>query len=154
MRWMLHVVIAFVALAALGPQARAQEGPRGPDSASTPPKSAKPPKRSRNVISSEEVAYVKERGARTAYDIIQRLHTEWFHTRGATGSEGRPGPGADPAPGGPVIYIDQARMGDDPRRLRDVPLEAVHEIRYLTAPEATARFGSGYQHGAIVVTTG
>jgi hypothetical protein len=154
MRRMLQLVIAMTAIAVLAPEIRAQGGEGGSDSVSTQLKSAKRPKRSRNRISLEEVAYVRERGARTAYDAIQQLHTEWFHTRGATGSEGRPGPGSDPAPGGPVIYIDQARMGDDSQRLRDVPLEAVREIRFLSAPEATARYGSGYQHGAIIVTTG
>ena len=50
-----------------------------------------------------------------------------------------------------VVYVNDVRMGG-PEALQNVGAEAVVAIRYLDAAQA-ARYGTGHQHGAILVTT-
>jgi hypothetical protein len=51
-----------------------------------------------------------------------------------------------------VVYRDDVRVGGT-EALRDIRLDIVLLARYMTAPEATGRFGLNHQHGAILVST-
>jgi hypothetical protein len=53
---------------------------------------------------------------------------------------------------GPVVYLDGVRVGtlDELRRLR---ADAVAEMEYLSPSDATNRFGTNHDTGAILVTT-
>ena len=37
--------------------------------------------------------------------------------------------------------------------LEQIPADAIREIRFLSGPEATTRFGTNASHGAVVITT-
>lgn len=52
----------------------------------------------------------------------------------------------------PVFYIDDSRAMSI-EELRLLPTDMLVEIRYLTAAEATFRYGRGHSGGAVVVRT-
>jgi hypothetical protein len=51
-----------------------------------------------------------------------------------------------------VAYLDDVRL-TDLRSLQNVWRERVYEIRYLSASEATTRWGTGHASGAVLVIT-
>ncbi len=60
-------------------------------------------------------------------------------------------------PGGPEgdpirVYVEGVESTRGLADLRDIDVSHVHSLRYLTAPEATLRWGRGHTNGAIVVT--
>ena len=60
----------------------------------------------------------------------------------------RPRPG-----GGPVMfYLDDVKMMDL-SGLSTVPANRIREIRYISAQDATTRWGTGHASGVILVTT-
>ncbi|MDX1494094.1 MAG: hypothetical protein R3253_08555 [Longimicrobiales bacterium] len=68
---------------------------------------------------------------------IERLRPQWLRTR--SGDE-------------PVLHIDGARRSS----LRDIEnyqLQEIERIDYMSASDATTRFGTGYAGGAILVFT-
>lgn len=75
----------------------------------------------------------------TALDAVRQLRSNWLVPRGRSGP--------------PVIFRNATRWGNDPNSLASIQLQSVIEIRYLNATDATTRFGTGYQGGAIIVTT-
>jgi hypothetical protein len=52
-----------------------------------------------------------------------------------------------------AVYLDGQRIGG-PEQLRGISTEITAGLRYVNGQEATTRFGSGHQNGAILVTTG
>ncbi len=83
--------------------------------------------------------------APTAYEAIQRLRPQFFKDRGRTSI-------LRPESRTPIVILDERPLGDI-SVLRDIALNTVFEIRYLSASEAQVKFGSGYPAGAIVVVT-
>ena len=80
---------------------------------------------------------------RTAYDAIERLRPQFLRwTRGSEAGAGQL-----------AVYIDQMRASGL-ERLRLIPAASVREIRLLRADEATLRYGSGNNAGALDVVTG
>ncbi len=54
----------------------------------------------------------------------------------------------------PAVYVDDRPFGDL-SMLRDIPLNTVIEVRYLSATQAQERWGSdGHSAGGILVITG
>lgn len=104
------------------------------------PGTPREPARSRDVITAEELA---ETDAVDAYSAVQRLRPSFFQTRGATSLR--------QGDSGPVVYIDNSKAGSV-GVLRQLTTAEIKEIRYLSASEATQRFGTGYTGGAILVT--
>ena len=51
-----------------------------------------------------------------------------------------------------LVYLDGVRYGD-PSSLRQISVNGVQEVRYLSASEAQARYGTMDLHGVIAVTT-
>lgn len=93
----------------------------------------------RNALTGENLAgYV----GRTLLDVVQRERPHWLGNMGpsATQSEAI------------VVYQDGTRMGG-PAFLRDIYVDNVASVRFLTGPEAASRFGLNHQSGAILVTT-
>ena len=78
---------------------------------------------------------------RTLFEVVQRERPHWL---------GNLGPAATQA--GVVIYHDGTRMGG-PEFLRDIYVDNVASVRFLTGPEAASRFGLNHQNGAILVTS-
>ena len=50
------------------------------------------------------------------------------------------------------IYLDGRHVGQL-ESLNSIQAEQIKEIRYLSASDATLRFGTGHTEGAIVVTS-
>jgi len=99
-----------------------------------------------NRLTADEIAEVS---AITAYEAVEYARPQWLRPRslraGAT-----PSMGSDT--GGPVVYLDGVRLGttEELRRLR---ADSVAEMQYLGPSDATNRFGTNHDHGAILVTT-
>lgn len=83
----------------------------------------------------------------TAWDLIQRLRPAMLRPRTFSLRGGR-----SSAAVSPVAYLDNVRL-NDLRSLQQVWREQVYEIRYLSASEATTRWGTGHASGAILVIT-
>lgn len=145
----LAVAALFVAVPARAqypaPSDQAQ-GQQGEDQK----KKAKKPRASRNLITREEVEKSVEKGALNAYEVVQQLRRTWFRVRtdltATTGANTY-------APNRPMIFMDMQPMGDDPELLRGVKLDLIKEIRFLSGPDATTLFGTGYPHGVIQLVT-
>lgn len=111
----------------------------------------------RDLITREEI---RDRApdVLTAYDVIQRLRPHFLRER-ATGSittpfdkNGDRNPAAAKTP--IQVYINGTRSGIAAVSLREVLADAVIDIVYLNASDATTRFGTGHDNGAIMVATG
>jgi hypothetical protein len=96
----------------------------------------------RNVITAEQIA---ETSATDAYEAVQRLRPEFLRGRGPTSVR-------DPNPTLPVVFLDNTRLGGL-QQLRNIPVQIIETIEYLSASDATTRWGTGYTGGAIEVRT-
>lgn len=99
------------------------------------------PRRVRDYISPEEIAAVQ---AATAFEVVQQLRPEFLRTRGSVSASGSEAVA--------VVYIDGVRAGSL-QELRRVPREALQDVRYINAADATTRYGTGHGGGAIMVAT-
>lgn len=79
----------------------------------------------------------------TLYDLISRTRPQWLTKRPGTALQDQMDI---------VVYRDDIRAGG-PQALQEIRLDIVAQVRYLTGPEATGRYGLNHPHGAIVVTT-
>ncbi len=90
---------------------------------------------SRNHIVQEELDNLQQLDA---YQAIQRLRAHWLRTRG-----GNP----------PVVMLDGNRQAGGLEVLRSIRVADVQEMEYMTARDATTRYGTNMDGGAILVTT-
>jgi len=97
------------------------------------------PSRNPNLITSEELRALD---VSNAYEAIERLRPMFLRTRGVTSATAE-------APL-PVIYIDGIRAGS-PDVMRTLPVVDVQEIRYVSAADATTRYGTGHMGGVIEI---
>ena len=95
----------------------------------------------RNVITALELA---DRTFTDTYEAVRQLRPSWLRSRG---------PVSLSDPGYAVVYFDNMSAGGL-ESLRGIPIEHVAEIRFLSASDATIRFGTGYPSGIIMVITG
>jgi len=105
-------------------------------SGSSRPEGARP--RDRNLITREEIV---ETQSTNAFEVVQRLRNRWFRSRVRSLRAGS---------SQPVVYVDDQFWGDVDT-LRRIPVEAVEEIRYLNAREATMRGWNVTNAGVIQV---
>jgi hypothetical protein len=108
------------------------------DSAKAKPKI----KRNPDVISMQEIEASTD--AHDAYELVKRLRPLWLTMRGV-GSINLPV--AELA-----VYVNGVRLGG-PDALRDIPRTDIAEMRFLRGTDATQRFGTGHENGAILVTS-
>lgn len=73
-----------------------------------------------------------------AYQAIQRLRPRWLQTRGTTN---------------PMLYVDGVQRGTNLGELRSIRVADVQQMQYLSANDASTRFGTGHGGGAILLTT-
>jgi len=99
-----------------------------------------------NKLTADEIAEVS---ALTAYEAVEYARPQWLRPRrlraGAT-----PSMGSDRA--GPVVYLDGVRVGTS-EELRRLRADVLAEMEYLSPSDATNRFGTNHDAGAILVTT-
>ena len=94
------------------------------------------PRRDRNLITAEELSGLS---LSSAYEAIRRLRPAWLQARGRSGP--------------PVVYRNNTRWGGDPRSLENIRIDDVSEMRFLSASDATTRYGTGFTGGVILVVT-
>ncbi len=106
-----------------------------------------------NVITAAQIEEISDTAA-DAYFVVSRLRSLWLRPRG-TGSFITGGQAT-----ALVVYLDGARFGtvDLPATsgnniLRSIDSTNIREMRYLSAGEATTRYGTGHDQGAILVTS-
>jgi hypothetical protein len=73
-----------------------------------------------------------------AYTAIQRLRPQWLRSR--SGSD-------------PVVIVDGTQQQIGFSVLRTIRASELQELRYLSASDATTRYGTGFDGGAILLTT-
>ena len=96
----------------------------------------------RTVLTAEDL---RTETARTLDDVIRRQRPQWLTKRGPVSLQAERG-------GDIVVYRDGVRAGG-PEVLPGIPTDLVESVRFLSAAEATTRFGTGHAHGAILVVT-
>ena len=101
---------------------------------------ATPAPRSGNVITRTELDRVP--GA-NAYDAVRQLRPMWL-SRPVTPSIN----GSNPV----MVYVDGQQFGTA-ADLRNLPTEQIQRIEFISASDATTRYGTGHASGAILVTT-
>ena len=99
-------------------------------------------RRQRNVITAADLAELPEV---TAYDAVQRLRPRWLSTARVVGGTGD-------AHQTPKVIVDGLAQGDI-NALYQYLAQDILEIRFMSAADATTRFGIGYPVGTIVVQT-
>ena len=98
------------------------------------------PRGSRELITADELATID---VQNALQAVQRLRPNFLRFPGAMSiTQGQ---------AAVVVYVESTRMGG-PEMLQQIPITEVKEIRYLSATDATQRFGTGHTAGAIIVT--
>lgn len=120
------VLAAFSAACASGTAA-----PPGSLSASEP--------EGRNVIAAVEIGTSTQANA---LDLIRDRRPVWLRSRGFQNFE---------LAGGIDVYVDRARMRFE--TLAEIPVHELERLEYLSASDATLRFGTQEGNPAIVVTT-
>ena len=98
---------------------------------------ARPAGATSNRIVLEEIQDLSQM---TGLQAIERLRPRWLQARAGTGGEP------------PVLYVDGSRRSsiNDLQSMRTSDLE---QMEYMSASDATTRFGTGHGGGAIMVTT-
>ncbi|HET9984868.1 MAG TPA: hypothetical protein VFQ38_14820 [Longimicrobiales bacterium] len=100
------------------------------------------PRHSRTSLSADELVATN---ASSAFDAVERLRPEFLRPRGTSSlSTG--------APDLPAVFLDGIHAGglEMLRALRPTEIEL---IRFVSAADATTRYGTGYPGGVIEVVT-
>ena len=99
-----------------------------------------PVRRDPNLITEQEIATSNEANA---YDVVNRLRPMFLKTRGrSTINSG----GSEYA----SVFLDGQYYGEL-SSLRNIVATQIHEIRYMSGPDAVSRYGMRYGSGAVDV---
>ena len=93
-------------------------------------------------ITQQELQELVDLQVLTARQAIRRLRPTWLRPRSST-SRGRHTP---------VVFRDGMEVGDL-TTLDEMDMREIMEFRYLSATDATNRYGTGYPGGVILVAT-
>lgn len=99
----------------------------------------------RDVLFDAEIQTNKQPGM-TVYDLIAHLRPEYLRSRGTNTFR-------DMAPPTAVVYLDGAKLGSLDQ-MKSLSADRVFQIQYLSAADATTRFGMDHTAGAILITSG
>jgi outer membrane receptor for ferrienterochelin and colicin len=102
-------------------------------------------RRDPDVITAEELA---QSSYSNLYDAIRSLRPAMLAPRGGSASSSISNQGGYTL----SVYQDGVKL-DGVADLRNIPVSAVHEVRYLSPTDATQRYGTGNAAGAIVIST-
>ena len=105
---------------------------------------ASPPRRNASVVLADELATAQ---TANVYDAIERLRPQWLKSSTNRGA----GRGGGYQSSELAVYLETTRYGDI-FALKQMSTTDVKSIRYLSASEATTRFGTGNTGGAIIVS--
>lgn len=101
-----------------------------------------PGTRSSDVITIDEI---RRSQSQNAYDAVRRLRPSFLVSRGPTTLVQR----NDRAP---VVYLDSRRYGDV-ESLRNLTVDGIFEVRFLSPNQAQIRFGMNHAGGVIHVVS-
>ncbi len=132
----IAVLLALFALVAVPGEAQDRTGAKAK------------PKRETNVISLAEIEETRDR-AEDAMALIRNLRPQFLRARGPNSFGNARGGRTVPYP---RVIVDGMPRGELDV-LSQIPSATVKEIRFLSSADASVRFGTGYDGGAIVVTT-
>lgn len=103
---------------------------------------ASAPPDQRSLITYEELQSLT---AANALDAVQALRSHWLRARASTLRSGGSMTLAE-------VFVDHQHFGPL-ESLRQLRTESLQEIRFISAPDATTRYGTGYTGGIIYVLT-
>jgi hypothetical protein len=83
--------------------------------------------------------------AADAYALLQRLRPQFLRSRGSVSMR-------NSADSYPLVYLNNVRHGGV-MSLRDILVTDIQEIRFISAADATTRWGTGHGSGVIMVRT-
>jgi len=106
--------------------------------ASGSPEASEGPETPRGSQDRLERAQLAEWDNLSAYDAVRRLRPLWLTGRGLS----------DPV----MVHLDGAPRGGV-EVLHSIQAVQVFGMQYMSAPDATNRFGTGYRNGVILVAT-
>ena len=86
---------------------------------------------------------------KNAYELIRGLRPHMLQPRGFAAATA-PGPGGRTALGGVKVFVDNVFVGGT-EMLSTIPVPSIALVRHLSASDATIRYGSGMEGGAIVI---
>ncbi len=95
----------------------------------------------RNVITREELAAIEATEDITVYEAIRRLHPQWLRGRGTVSFR---------LSATVKVHLNGARIGDVDE-LRRFRVADVQYIEHMEGPQASQRFGTGYERGVILL---
>ena len=99
-------------------------------------------KRSPDLITFEEIQAFAP-NAPTAYDVVKQLRSLWLQRRGANS--------LTLTTQDVQIYVNGVNRGG-PNALAEIRGADVQELQHLRASDATQRYGTNHENGAILVT--
>lgn len=99
------------------------------------------PRRNSNLITREELADLP---VSNAWEAVQRLRSQWLNRPTAATIQ----PGGNPI----LVYVDRHQMGGL-EELRNVGIDQIEQMEFVSARDATTRYGTGHPSGIIEVTT-
>ncbi|MGQ0643561.1 MAG: hypothetical protein ACT4P6_22670 [Gemmatimonadaceae bacterium] len=107
------------------------------------------PRGSANLITEPEIAAT---GLQSIYEVIERLRPNMLRTRGQMGRvTGAAGGDSGAGMSTIKVYQNGSPIGDI-TMLRNIQASSVKTVQYLSSSDATTRFGTGHDAGAILVT--
>lgn len=95
----------------------------------------------RNIITAAELERFQNA---SAFEVVQRLRPHFLQRRGPS-TYARPD-------NFPVVYVDNQRRGEL-GELRHIPAGSIERIEFVSAADATTRWGTGHVSGVIAVHT-
>jgi hypothetical protein len=98
----------------------------------------------RNVITYTEIQMANNPMS-NAWDFIAYSRPHMLRDRGPTSIQNTNPPTA-------TVFLDEAELGGI-QVLKTINMGSVREIRYLSAADATTRYGMGHTGGVIVIKT-
>lgn len=96
----------------------------------------------RNLLTTADLRQVENLNA---YEAIRRLQPRWLTGRGQAVL-------VNPAREGPRVYLDGMYYGEM-GILKRMSVRTIQQIRFLSSPQATLRYGTGHADGAFEVLT-
>ncbi|HYK09723.1 MAG TPA: TonB-dependent receptor plug domain-containing protein [Gemmatimonadales bacterium] len=106
----------------------------------------------KKVITEEMIAHT---GASTAWDVLRREEPQMTFRENSNGQPTRMeqrGQTSMVLSDAPLVYVDGARLADY-RTLKDIPASTLKRIEILNSIEATTRYGTDAEGGAILIFT-
>jgi hypothetical protein len=108
------------------------------------------PRGSSNLITEAEIVAT---GLDNLYEVVERLRPSMLRTRGQVGRISGATEGSAGASSSAIkVYLNGTQIGDT-QALRQIQARSVKQVQYLSPSDATTRFGTGVDAGAIVVTS-